>query len=407
MGLVVQKYGGTSVGSVERIKNVAKKAVAAKQAGHDLIVVVSAMAGETNRLVGLAQQISESPDERERDVLLASGEQVSTALLALAIKGLGYKARSLLAHQVRIQTDKVYGKARIKSIDSARALQSIKDGEIVVVAGFQGVDEEDNITTLGRGGSDTSAVAIAAALNADVCEIYTDVEGVFTTDPDICPAARKLDRISYEEMLEMASMGAKVLQIRSVELGMKFKVPIHVRSSFSEAEGTWIVEEDLTMDAVLVSGVTCEKDEAKVTLLGIPDRPGLAAQIFGPIAAANIVVDMIIQNASEAGTTDLTFTVPRADYKKAVAVVESMADKIQAKGITVDADIAKVSIIGVGMRTHAGVAARMFQVLSREGVNIEMISTSEIKVSVVIDEKNTERAVRALHKEFIENQGNL
>jgi aspartate kinase len=407
MGLIVQKYGGTSVGSVERIKNVAKKAVAAKKAGHDLIVVVSAMAGETNRLVGLAQQISESPDERERDVLLASGEQVSTALLALAIKGLGYKARSLLAHQMRIQTDNAYGKARIKSIDSARALQSIKDGEIVVVAGFQGVDEDDNITTLGRGGSDTSAVAIAAALNAEMCEIYTDVEGVFTTDPNICRAARKLDRISYEEMIEMASMGARVLQIRSVELGMKFKVPIHVRSSFSDAEGTWIVEEDFTMDAVLVSGVTCDKDEAKVTLLGVPDRPGLAAQIFGPIAAANVVVDMIIQNASEAGTTDLTFTVPRADYKKAVAVVENMADKIKAKGITVDADIAKVSIIGVGMRTHAGVAARMFQVLSREGVNIEMISTSEIKVSVVIDEKNTERAVKALHKEFIENQANL
>jgi aspartate kinase len=381
--------------------------VATKQAGNDLVIVVSAMAGETNRLVGLAQQICDSPDERERDVLLASGEQVATALLALAIHSLGHKARSFLAHQVRIQTDQAYGKARIKSIDSTRVLQALKDGEIVVVAGFQGVDQEDNITTLGRGGSDTSAVALAAALNAKSCEIYTDVEGVFTTDPNVCAAARKLDRITYEEMIEMASMGAKVLQIRSVELGMKFKVPIHVRSSFSEAAGTWVVEEDETMDEVLVSGVTYDKDEAKITLLGVPDRPGLAAQIFGPIAGANVVVDMIIQNASAAGTTDLTFTVPKADYKKAIAVVENMADSIQAKGVTVDPHIAKVSIIGVGMRTHAGVAARMFQALSREGVNIEMISTSEIKISVVIDEKNTERAVKALHKEFIENQAGL
>jgi aspartate kinase len=406
MGLIVQKYGGTSVGSVERIKNVARRVVAAKEAGNDLVVVVSAMAGETNRLIGLARQISESPDDRERDVLLASGEQVSTALLALAIKALGHRSRSFLAHQVRIQTDKAYGKARIKSIDSTRVIQSLKEGEIVVVAGFQGVDQDDNITTLGRGGSDTSAVALAAALNAR-CEIYTDVEGVFTTDPNICARARKLDRISYEEMIEMASMGVKVLQIRSVELGMKFKVPIHVRSSFTEAEGTWVVEEDETMDGLLVSGVTYDKDEAKITLLGVPDRPGLAAQIFGPIAGANIVVDMIIQNASASGTTDLTFTVPKADYKKAIAVVENMADSIQAKGITVDPHIAKVSIIGVGMRTHAGVAARMFQALSGAGVNIEMISTSEIKVSVVIDEKNTERAVKALHKEFIENQTKL
>ncbi len=406
MGLIVQKYGGTSVGSVERIKNVARRVVAAKEAGNDLVVVVSAMAGETNRLIGLARQISESPDDRERDVLLASGEQVSTALLALAIKALGHRSRSFLAHQVRIQTDKAYGKARIKSIDSTRVIQSLKEGEIVVVAGFQGVDQDDNITTLGRGGSDTSAVALAAALNAR-CEIYTDVEGVFTTDPNICARARKLDRISYEEMIEMASMGVKVLQIRSVELGMKFKVPIHVRSSFTEAEGTWVVEEDETMDGLLVSGVTYDKDEAKITLLGVPDRPGLAAQIFGPIAGANIVVDMIIQNASAAGTTDLTFTVPKADYKKAIAVVENMADSIQAKGITVDPHIAKVSIIGVGMRTHAGVAARMFQALSGAGVNIEMISTSEIKISVVIDEKNTERAVKALHKEFIENQTKL
>jgi aspartate kinase len=406
MALVVQKYGGTSVGSVDRIKNVARRVVAAKQRGDDLVVVVSAMAGETNRLVALAQQICDMPDERERDVLLASGEQVSTALLALAIRAMGYKARSFLAHQMRIRTDNAYGKARIKSIDASRVRQSVRDGEIVVVAGFQGVDEDDNITTLGRGGSDTSAVAVAAALNADSCEIYTDVDGVYTTDPNLCPAARKIGRISYEEMIEMASMGAKVLQIRSVELGMKFKVPIHVRSSFNDAEGTWVVEEDETMDALLVSGVTYDKDEAKITLLGVPDRPGLAAQIFGPIAEANVVVDMIIQNASEAGTTDLTFTVPKADYKKAVAVVEGL-QSIQAKGITVDPKIAKVSIIGVGMRTHAGVAARMFKVLSREAINIEMISTSEIKVSVVIDEKHMEKAVKALHKEFIENQAAL
>src|SRR5712692_8128121 len=404
MALIVQKYGGTSVASPERIKDVAKRVLATKQAGQDVVVVVSAMAGETNRLVSLAEQISDSPDERERDVLLASGEQVAASLLALAIRDLGQTARSFLAHQVRIETDKAYGKARIKSIDSTRVLQSLKDGEIVVVAGFQGVDEEDNITTLGRGGSDTSAVAVAAVLNAGVCEIYTDVEGVFTTDPDVCPAARKLDRISYEEMIEMASTGAKVLQIRSVELAMKVSVPVHIRSSFSQAQGTWLVEEDQTMDSVLVSGVTYDKDEAKITILRVPDRPGLAAQIFSPIAEANIVVDMIIQNASAAGTTDLTFTVPKADYKKAIALVENMASSIQAQGVTVDPHIAKVSIIGVGMRTHAGVAARMFRVLSRAGVNIEMISTSEIKVSVVIDEKNTERAVKALHKEFIENQ---
>ncbi len=406
MALVVQKYGGTSIGSVERITSVARRVVAAKLRGDDLVVVVSAMAGETNRLVALAQQICDMPDERERDVLLASGEQVSTALLALAIKSMGHKSRSFLAHQMRIRTDNAYGKARIKSIDASRVRQSLRDGEIVVVAGFQGVDEDDNITTLGRGGSDTSAVAVAAALNADSCEIYTDVNGVYTTDPNLCPAARKIDRISYEEMIEMASMGAKVLQIRSVELGMKFKVPIHVRSSFNDAEGTWVVEEDETMDALLVSGVTYDKDEAKITLLGVPDRPGLAAQIFGPIAEANVVVDMIIQNASEAGTTDLTFTVPKADYKKAVAVVEGLRS-IQAKGITVDPKIAKVSIIGVGMRTHAGVAARMFKVLSREAINIEMISTSEIKVSVVIDEKHMEKAVKALHQEFIENQAAL
>ncbi|MBI2986066.1 MAG: aspartate kinase [Deltaproteobacteria bacterium] len=407
MALIVQKYGGTSVGSVERIKHVARKVLDAKQQGSDVVVVVSAMAGETNRLVDLAQQVAEFPDERERDVLLASGEQVSSALLSLAIRDLGHPARSFLAHQVRIETDKAYGKARIKSIDSTRIKRALKDGEIVVVAGFQGVDEEDNITTLGRGGSDTSAVAMAAALQAKVCEVYTDVEGVFTTDPAVCPSAKKLDRISFEEMIEMASTGAKVLQIRSVELAMKFTVPVHVRSSFMEAEGTWVVEEDESMDAVLVSGVTYDKNEAKITLLKVPDRPGLAAQIFSPIAEANIVVDMIIQNASEDGTTDLTFTVPTADHKRALSLVEKTASVIRARGVRVDPNIAKVSIVGVGMRTHAGVAARMFQILSREGINIEMISTSEIKISVVINEKHTEQAVRALHKAFIEQQGNL
>ena len=407
MALIVQKYGGTSVGNVERIKNVAQKVVAAREAGHDVVVVVSAMAGETNRLVSLAQQISELPDERERDVLLAAGEQVSTALLALAINDLGRRARSFLAHQVRIETDKAYGKARIKSIDSTRVRKALKSGEIVVVAGFQGVDEDDNVTTLGRGGSDTSAVAVAAALSAEVCEIYTDVEGVFTTDPSICSAARKLERISYEEMIEMASMGARVLQIRSVELGMKFKVPIHVRSSFNDAPGTWVVEEEESMDEVLVSGVTYDKDEAKITLVSVPDRPGLAAQIFGPIAEANIVVDMIIQNAGDDGTTDLTFTVSKADYKKVRAIVEQTAKTIRAKGVNVDPDIAKVSIVGVGMRTHAGVAAKMFQILAREGINIEMISTSEIKISVVIAAQNMEPAVRALHKVFVEQQGKL
>lgn len=404
---MVQKYGGTSVGTIERIKNVARRVVATKAAGHEVVVVVSAMAGETNRLLAMAREVMEAPDERECDVLLASGEQVSAALLTLAIKDLGQQARSFLGYQVRIETDSSYGRARIRSIDSTRILRALRGGEIVVVAGFQGVDGEGNITTLGRGGSDTSAVAMAAALSAGGCEIYTDVDGVYTTDPGICPNARKLERISYDEMLEMASMGAKVLQIRSVQLAKKFSVPVHVRSSFSDVIGTWLVEEDDRMDAVLVSGVTYDKNEAKVTVLKVPDRPGLAAQIFTPIAEANIVVDMIIQNASEDGTTDLTFTVPTGDYKKAISIVQKIAPAIQAKGVTVDPNIAKVSIVGVGMRTHAGVAARMFQVLAREGINIEMISTSEIKVSVVIDEKYTELAVRVLHEAFIESQGVL
>ncbi len=404
MALIVQKYGGTSLGTLDHIKNVARRVVAARDGGDEVVIVVSAMSGETSRLLTLLHQVSDAPDERERDVLLASGEQVSAALLTIAIKDLGRRARSFMAHQVRIETDRVYGKASIKSVDSTRVIQALKGGEIVVVAGFQGVDQEDNITTLGRGGSDTSAVAMAVALNAKVCEIYTNVDGVFTADPEICATAKKLDRISFEEMLEMASTGAKVLQIRSVELAKKFHVPIHVRSSFTEAEGTWVVEEEEGMDSVLLTGVVCDKDEAKITIQRVPDRPGLAAQIFSPISKANIVVDMIIQNASEDGTTDLTFTVPKADYKKAISLVEKVLPDIQARGLVADTRIAKVSIVGVGMRTHAGVAAKMFQVLSREGINIVMISTSEIKISVIIDEKYTELAVRVLHDEFVDKQ---
>ena len=407
MALLVQKYGGSSVGTVDRIKHVAEKVCTAKLGGNDVVVVVSAMAGETNRLVALAQEISELPDEREQDVLLASGEQVAVALLSLALKERGQSARSFLGHQVRIETDKAYGKARIRNIDSTKIVQSLAAGEVVVVAGFQGVDEDDNITTLGRGGSDTSAVALAAFLSATACEIYTDVEGVFTTDPGICQEAKKLGRISYDEMIELASSGAKVLEIRSVEFAKKFSVPVHVRSTFSDVEGTWLVKEDDAMSDVLVSGVSCDKNEAKITLLRVPDRPGLAAQVFGPIADAHIVVDMIIQNASEDGTTDLTFTVSKADHKKALSIVEKTLPALQAKGVKVDTDIAKISVVGVGMRTHAGVAAKMFEALAREGINIEMISTSEIKISVVIDAKYTELAVRVLHDAFIGKQGNL
>jgi aspartate kinase len=407
VSLLVQKYGGTSVGSIDKIKHVAAKVAAAHRTGHDLVVVVSAMAGETNRLLGLAHEISEIPDEREKDVLLASGEQVSVALLTLALKEAGLAARSFLGHQVRIATDNAYGKARILSIDSTKILLALKAGEVVVIAGFQGVDEDDNITTLGRGGSDTSAVALAAFLSAQACEIYTDVEGVYTTDPGICPDARKLARISYDEMIELASTGAKVLEIRSVEFAKKFSVPVHVRSTFANVEGTWLVNEEESMSDVLVSGVACDRNEAKITLLRVPDRPGLAAQIFGPIAEAHIVVDMIIQNASEDGTTDLTFTVPKADHKKALAIVEKTAAAVNAKGVKIDTDMAKISVVGVGMRTHAGVAAKMFEVLAREGINIEMISTSEIKISVVIEAKYTELAVRVLHDAFIGKQGTV
>lgn len=402
MALIVQKYGGTSVGTVDRIQNVARRVAATRAEGNQVIVVVSAMAGETNRLLKLASDISPSPDARESDVLVATGEQVTVALLAIALKEMGVPARSFLGHQIRIETNDVYGKARIKSIDGDNLLQVLRAGSVAVVAGFQGVDENHNITTLGRGGSDTSAVAVAAAVKADVCEIYTDVDGVYTTDPRLCPAAKKLARISFDEMLELASLGAKVLQIRSVEFAKRYNVPVHVRSSFNTEPGTWVVPEDTNMEDVLVSGVTYDLNEAKITLLRVPDRPGLATKIFSPIARAHIVVDMIIQNASEQGFTDITFTVPRLDHPKALEMVQSFAKEIGASGVVSDTSIAKVSVVGLGMRSHAGVAARMFEVLAREGINIQMISTSEIKVSVVIDAKYAELAVRVLHRALVE-----
>ncbi len=399
--LVVQKYGGTSVGSVERMKEVAKRVAATRDAGHQVAVVVSAMSGETNRLLTLAKEITAQPDERESDVLVSTGEQVSVALLAMALKALGYPAFSLLGYQVQIATDSAFGRARIKNIKTDRLLSALRKGHIVVVAGFQGVDAEDNVTTLGRGGSDTTAVALAAAVKADVCEIYTDVDGVYSADPRICPHARKLKRVSYDEMLELASLGAKVLQIRSVEFAKRYQVPVHVRSSFSSDEGTWLVREDPSMEDVVVSGVTSDLDQAKITLQRVPDRPGLAAKLFMPIADDNIVVDMIIQNASADGSTDLTFTVPKGDAQKALARVRAMMPEIGAEGVTFDTEVAKVSIVGLGMRSHAGIAARMFQTLANEDINIQMISTSEIKISVVIDAKYTELAVRVLHDAFI------
>jgi aspartate kinase len=402
VAFVVQKYGGTSVGTPARIKAVAQRVAATRAAGNEVIVVVSAMAGETNRLLELAGAVSAQPDPRETDVLLATGEQASVALLAMALQDLQVPAQSFLGHQIRISTDSVFGKARIKAIDADNMREVVKQGRVAVVAGFQGVDEESNITTLGRGGSDTSAVAVAAAVKADVCEIYTDVDGVYTTDPRICPNARKLARVSFDEMLELASLGAKVLQIRSVEFAKRYNVPVHVRSSFSDVPGTWVVEEESSMEDVLVTGVAHDLNEAKITLVRVPDRPGLAAKILTPIANAHIVVDMIIQNASEEGFTDLTFTVPRTDHQKALAMVKEVAAEVGATGVKADTSIAKVSVVGLGMRSHAGVAARIFQVLAREGINIQMISTSEIKVSLVIDAKYAELAVRSLHQALIE-----
>ncbi len=402
MSLIVQKYGGTSVGSVERIQAVAARVGATRRAGHDVVVVVSAMSGETNRLLAMAQQFDPQPSLREVDALLATGEQVTTALLAIALYAQGAPARAFQGHQIRIDTDSAYGRARIRSIDGDRLRASLAAGEVAVVAGFQGVDAEGHITTLGRGGSDTSAVAVAAALRADVCEIYTDVDGVYTTDPRICPQARKLARISHDEMLELASLGAKVLQIRSVEFAKRYGVPLCVRSSFDDREGTWVVPEEAGMEQVLVSGVSLDRDQAKITVRHVPDKPGLASQVLGPIAHANISVDMIIQNASSGGDADFTFTLPKSDYPRALAMVEQTAREIGAQGVSADTDVVKVSVVGLGMRSHAGVALRMFETLAAEGINIQMISTSEIKISVVIDAKYGELAVRALHRALIE-----
>jgi aspartate kinase len=403
--LIVQKFGGTSVGSLERIRAVARRCLRTQAEGHQVVVVASAMAGETNRLVAATQEIAGSADPREQDVILATGEQVSVGLLALAIQQQGGRAVSLLGHQACIVTDDAHGKARIQRIDDTRIRAALRDGVIPVVAGFQGVNAAGDVTTLGRGGSDTTAVALAAALTADRCEIYTDVDGVYTTDPGVCPAARKLTRVSYEEMLELASLGAKVLQIRSVEFAMKYRVPLWVRSSFQPLEsggdeGTQVCEEDRAMEDVLVSGIAYDRNEARITLRGLPDAPGVAARIFAPLERANVVVDMIVQNEAGDGKTALAFTVGRAELAKAAELVSAVAAELGVKRVETDDRVAKVSVVGVGMRNHSGVAARMFQVLANEGINIQLISTSEIKISVVIQEKYTELAVRSLHSAF-------
>ncbi len=404
MALIVQKYGGTSVGSPERIKNVAKRVARWQARGHQLVVVVSAMSGETNRLIGLAKEIQAQPDPRELDVMVSTGEQVTIGLLAMALKEAGLKARSYTGAQVKILTDSAFTKARILKIDEERMRADLNDGCVVVVAGFQGVDELGNITTLGRGGSDTTGVALAAALKADECQIYTDVDGVYTTDPRIVPEARRLKTITFEEMLEMASLGSKVLQIRSVEFAGKYKVRLRVLSSFDENdsdEGTLITfEDDEKMEQAIISGIAFSRDEAKITILGVPDRPGIAYQILGPVGDANVDVDMIVQNVGHDGLTDFSFTVHRNDYQKTLKTLEPVIKHIQARGIVSGDKIAKVSVVGVGMRSHAGIASTAFRTLAEEGINIEMISTSEIKISVVIDEKYTELAVRVLHKAF-------
>jgi aspartate kinase len=400
VALIIQKFGGTSVGTIDKIRHVAARVVATQKEGNDVIVVVSAMSGETDRLINLAHEMTDKPDGREYDVMVSTGEQVSVALLSMAIQSMGYRALSLLGFQIKISTNSDFTKARIEDIDSEKITKELRKGNILVVAGFQGVDEQENITTLGRGGSDTTAVALAGVLKADVCEIYTDVEGVYTTDPTICPNARKLDKIAYDEMLEMASLGAKVLHTRSVEFAKKHNVTIHVRSTFSQNSGTMVMKEDTTMEKVLVSGVTYNRNEAKITVVRVPDKPGIASKIFTPISEANLNVDMIIQNVSEDGFTDLTFTVPETDLKHALEVVSGVVKEIGAADVRFDKDIVKVSIVGVGMRSHAGVAAKMFNVLAGEGINIMMISTSEIKVSCIVNAKYTELAVRVLHDAF-------
>jgi aspartate kinase len=400
MALIVHKYGGTSVGTVERIHRVADRVAKAREEGHDLVVVLSAMSGETDRLIKLAHEVAKTPDERELDMLLSTGERVTIALLAMELRGRGIDARSFTGRQVGIITDSAHTRARIARVAADRIREALKHGIIPIVAGFQGINEQSDVTTLGRGGSDLTAVALAAALKADRCIIYTDVDGVYTADPNVVPTARRLDKVSYEEMLELASLGAKVLQSRSVEFAAKFNVPVEVQSSFKEGKGTLVVKEDADMERVAVSGVTGDRHQAKLTIVGVPDRPGIAARIFGPIAEANIIVDMIIQNVSQASLTDMSFTVPRADLSKAAPIVQRVAQDIGAKSVAVTEAIAKVSLVGVGMRTHSGVAAKMFDVLSKSGINIMMISTSEIKISCVIEEKYLEQAMRALHKAF-------
>lgn len=401
MALIVQKYGGTSVGSVERIQHVADKVIKARQQGHQVVVVVSAMSGETNRLVALATSITEKPIPRELDVLLSTGEQVTISLLAMALINKGCDAISYTGSQVHILTDSAYNKARILDIDRKRVDKDLADGKVVIIAGFQGVDELGHITTLGRGGSDTTAVAMAAALKADECQIYTDVDGVYTTDPRVVPEARRLSRITFEEMLEMASLGSKVLQIRSVEFAGKYNVPLRVLSSFEEGEGTLISYEEDNMEQAQISGIAFNRDEAKITVLGVPDQPGVAYKILGPVGEANIEVDMIIQNvAPDGSTTDFTFTVHRNDYQKTLDILNKVSSELGAREVNGDNKIVKISLVGVGMRSHAGIASTMFGALAKEGINIRMISTSEIKVSVVVDEKYLELGVRALHAAF-------